>query len=100
VTVGYLTVSAGEVSCLYDGLSVVHPTTAGAIALLILLTTVISGITVLSVVCLKRTRRWPFTRKYRMEPNVLYTANDPFLPFDAATAAASNDVVCNRNCTF
>ena len=37
-----------------------------------------------------------------MEPNVLYTANAPFLPFDAATAAAAaaHDGACNHNCTL
>jgi len=108
VSVGYLRLSAGaSVSCLYASLSdVVQATTAGAIVLLVLLTILIIIITVLSFVCLKRTRRWPFSGgKCRMVPNVLYTAaqpasaNDPFLPFDAA-AAAGNDAACNRKSTF
>ena len=98
MTVGFLTLSAGSVSCLYQLSDVVQATTAFAIVLLVLLTALIIIITVLSFICLKRARRWPFTRKCRMEPNVLYTANAPFLPFDAA--AAGNDVACNPNCTL
>jgi len=99
VTVGFLTLDAGPVSCAYRRLPVVHATTAGAVVLLVLLTSLIVVITCLSVICLKRARRWPFSRKWRMEPNVLYTANGPLLPFDAS-AAAANDGVANRNCTF
>ena len=96
--VGFLTLNAGSASCVYQLSSVMQATTAGAVVLLVLLTRLIVSISVVSVVCLKRARRWPFTRKCRMEPNVLYTANDPFLPFDAA--AAGNDVTCNHNCTL
>ena len=96
MTVGFLTLNAGSVTCVYQLSDHVHATTAGAVVLLVLLTALIAIIIVLSFVCLKRARRWPFTRKCRMEPNVLYTANAPFLPFDAA--AAGNDGTCNRNC--
>ena len=99
MTVGFLTLNAGSVSCAYQlSDDVMHATTAGAVVLLILLTSLIVIVSVVSFVCLKRSRRWPFARKCRMEPNVLYTANDPFLPFDAATAAGL-DVACNPNCT-
>ena len=95
---GFLTLNAGRVSCVYHRTDVVHATTAGAVVLLVVLTALVVSISLLSVVCLKRARRWPFVRKCRMEPNVLYTANAPFLPFDAA-AAAGNDA-CNHNCMF
>jgi len=99
VTVGFLTLNAGSATCLFKLSDVMHATTAGAVILLVLLSTLIISITIVSFMCLKRARRWPFSRKCRMEPNVLYTANDPFLPFDAA-AAAGQDGACNRNCTL
>ena len=91
VTVGYLRLSGGEVSCISDGLSVVHGgSTAATVVLLALLSTVLLTITALSVVCLLKRRWMPCvnTRKHRMEPNVLYTANVPL------------DPAASHNCTY